>query len=93
MKLFLLDSRHLYGEILYLECRVVTCKKTVWAELPNGKRFLMGATAFCTFVSALRVQKAKLQQALRARNVKFEQPELYQKWQERYNHIVKYQLH
>lgn len=83
MKLFLLDSRHPSHEVEEREVSIKVCKMTVWAVRPSGRRYLMGSTAFCTRVAALRSQRATIQDRLKHKGFKLAAPEAHARMERR----------
>lgn len=62
MKVYVFDSDRIWRPIREEEAEIKVCEKTVWAVLPNGRRHLMGATAFTTIASARRSHLGLLRQ-------------------------------
>lgn len=63
MRVYVFESDRLWQPIREEEAEIKVCAKTVWAILPNGRRHLMGATAFTTLPSATRSHLYLLRQA------------------------------
>lgn len=60
MKMFIVDLRHLVPSIREHEVEVRVCKKTVWAVRSDGRRHLIGSSAFQTRPAAERALRGIL---------------------------------
>lgn len=76
-RVFWVDLRHPTGTIREALATILICKKWTWAELPDGKRHLLGASAFFTRAGAERVKLAALYRVLRTKKVRDEFPGTY----------------
>lgn len=61
MKFFIVRLRSPTCQIREQELAVKVCKQTVWAIRPDGRRHLIGSSAFQTLAGAQRCQRALLQ--------------------------------
>ena len=62
MKLYIVNIKRPWKPVVERDWSVKVCAKTVWAIAANGKRFLLGASAFQTLASAERCRSALLNQ-------------------------------
>ncbi len=64
MKLYIVNLDSPACLIRERDLEVKVCPKTVWAIAPNGRRYLLGSSAFQTPAAAARCQKALLQKVV-----------------------------
>lgn len=65
MHFYLVDLRQPARKIQACDLPIFVGPRCVWAVLPNGRRKLLGASAFFTRASAVRCQLAILQKLLK----------------------------
>ena len=68
---FIVSGLH---KIREADAEIVVCAKRTWAELPGGRRCLLGSTAFFTRAAAERVKLAHLQKLAATRALHFLAP-------------------
>lgn len=59
-KVFLMDPSRPLRKIVEREAQILTLEKRTWAELPTGKRCLLGTSAFYTLAAAERAKRGAL---------------------------------
>lgn len=64
-KMWLVNVKSPDYPIREVEVKVVVCKKTVWAELPNKQRKLIGSTIFQSEAAAKRCQFAHIERIVK----------------------------
>jgi hypothetical protein len=79
MKMFIMDLKYSVPAIFEREVTVKVCKQTVWAIRPNGKRHLVGASAFQTLASAKRAQRGLLERITNDAYMKFQKPDIFRR--------------
>lgn len=64
MRLYIVNLKSPACKIRERDLEVKVCPKTVWAVAPDGRRYLLGSSAFQTLPAAARCQAARCQAAL-----------------------------
>lgn len=59
-KVFLMNPSRPLRKIVEREAQILTLEKRTWAELPSGKRCLLGTSAFYTLAAAERAKRGAL---------------------------------
>jgi hypothetical protein len=76
MKVYLVSAKYPCRKIREVEAKIIKPGKFVWAEY-NGRRFMMGVSAFQTLASAKRAKTGHLAKILENKSLQFILPHLY----------------
>jgi hypothetical protein len=77
VKVFLMNPARPLRRVRQIDCAIKVCARTVWAIEPDGRRHLMGSSAFLTQPAAERAQRGCVQRVIDDKWVFKRKPEIH----------------